>query len=133
MTDPDVTAAVVPGAEDTEVTDGTDDEIADAVARFHEDVPHQFQVSLTMSIDTRDDVRAVRDGLNEAVEGRPLTTNDVMRLAMLGAARYHELATGERTELDDLDREQLVPLTGALRRAVATDDRDGSQPDGTVE
>lgn len=101
------------------MTDSRSD-IEDALAAFHEDVPHRFQVSLTMSVDTRDDVSAVRDALNEAAGTPEFTTNDVMRLALVAAARYHAIATGDAA-LDALDHEQLVPLTSVIRRTVDDD------------
>lgn len=103
-------------------------DIGEAVARFHEDVPHQFQVSLTMSMETRDSVSAVRDALNDAAGEQVLTTNDVIRLALVAAARYHAFATGEAVEPDAVDREQLVPLTAAIRRTFE-DDRIPDLPD----
>ncbi|MFC4542978.1 hypothetical protein ACFO5R_13705 [Halosolutus amylolyticus] len=99
-----------------------DDDIASAASRFHEDVPHQFQVSLTMSIQTRDRLRAIQDALNDSVGERVFTTNDVMRIALLGASRYHALATGERQELESLDEDQLLPLTAPVREALEGED-----------
>ena len=95
----------------------TDADIEDALAAFHDDVPHRFQVSLTMSVDVRDDVSAVRDELNEVAGGSEFTTNDVMRLALAAAARYHALAADDAA-LDDVDREQLIPLTSVLSRVL---------------
>ncbi|WP_265108731.1 hypothetical protein [Halosolutus halophilus] len=100
----------------------TDDEIAAAATRFHEDVPHQFQVSLTMSIQTRDRLRAIQDELNDSVGERVFTTNDVMRIALLGADRYHALATGEIQELEPVDEEQLLPLTAPVREVLDGED-----------
>jgi hypothetical protein len=110
------------------VMTGHDPEVRAAVERFHEDVPHRFQVSLTMSIGVRDDIRAVRDELNEAAGDREVTTNDVMRLAFLAAARYHELASGE-AEPDAVDADRLLPLTAAFRRVV----EDARTADGADE
>ncbi|TYL36910.1 hypothetical protein CV102_19305 [Natronococcus pandeyae] len=95
-----------------------DDEIASAATRFHEDVPHQFQVSLTMSMQTRERLRAIRDELNDSVGERLFTTNDVMRLALLGADRYHALASGEVQDLERVDEEQLLPLTAPIREVL---------------
>jgi hypothetical protein len=94
--------------------------VEDAIAAFREDVPHRFQVSLTMSVDTRDDVGAVRDALNEAAGTDAVTTNDVMRLALVAAARYHAVATGD-AELEAFDHEQLVPLTSVIRQTIDDD------------
>jgi hypothetical protein len=98
----------------------TDADIEDALAAFHHDVPHQFHVSLTMSVDVRDDVSAVRDELNDLADGSDVTTNDVMRLALAAAARYPDLAAGDAS-LDDVDREQLLPLTSVLSRVLDED------------
>lgn len=99
-----------------------DDELAAAAARFHEDVPHQFQVSLTMSIETRDHLRAIQEELNEAAGERTFTTDDAMRLVLLGAARYHALATGELEELEPVDEELLRPLTATVYDALGGED-----------
>jgi len=93
----------------------TDDEIATAAERFHEDVSHQFQVSLTMSMETRERLRAIQDELNDCIGERTVNTNDVMRIALLGAARYHALATGDLENLEAIDEERLVPLTAPVR------------------
>lgn len=100
---------------------GGQSDVGAAANRFHEDVPHRFQVSLTMSMDTRDVLGEIRDELNDEAGARTLTTDDVMRLALVGAARYHALATGDVTETDAVDDEQLVPLTAAIRRALDDD------------
>lgn len=96
----------------------TQSDVRDAIAQFHEDIPHQFQVSLTMSIDIRDDVSAVRNELNDISGSRNVTTNDVMRLALIAAARYHSLATDADANLESVDQDQLVPLTGVLSRVI---------------
>ncbi|QLG64197.1 hypothetical protein [Halorarum salinum] len=110
----------------------TRSDVVDAMARFHEDVPHRFQVSLTMSIDTRDDVSAVRDELNDVAGSRVVTTDDVMRLALLAAGRYHSLATKGSGDLEAIDRDQLVPLTGVLS-SVVDDEHAPDLPDGASE
>ncbi|ELY63412.1 hypothetical protein [Natronococcus jeotgali] len=102
-----------------------DDDIASAATRFHEDVPHQFQVSLTMSMETRERLRATQEELNDRVGERLFTTNDVMRIALVGASQYHALATGETDELTDelesVDEEQLQALTGVVRSVLDDD------------
>ncbi|WP_323173528.1 hypothetical protein [Natrialba sp. PRR66] len=98
-----------------------DDEIASAAARFHEDVPHRFQVSLTMSIQTRERLRAIQDELNETVGEQLFTTNDVMRIALFGADRYHALASGQVQELEAIDEDQLLPLTAPIREVLKTE------------
>lgn len=92
--------------------------IDEAVEQFHEDVPHQFQVSLSMSLHTRNALDAIKDELNEAAGERICTTNDAMQLALVAAGRYHELATSEEATLDDVDREQLIPLTEAIQTVL---------------
>lgn len=110
----------------------TGSDVLDAIAQFHEDIPHRFQVSLTMSIDTRDDVSAVRDELNDITGSREVTTNDVMRLALIAAARYHSLAMDADTNLRAVDQDQLVPLTGVLSRVI-DDERILDSSDETTE
>lgn len=92
-----------------------DDEFAPVAEQFHEDVAHEFQVSLTMSIETRERLRSIQDELNERAGERLFTTNDVMRIALAGAARYHELASGDLRELEDVDEDRLLPLTDPVR------------------
>lgn len=93
-------------------------DLLNAVTELHEDVPHRFQVSLTMSIDVRDDVRAIREELNGVDGSQEVTTNDVMRLALIAAARYHSLATDESADAEEIDRDQLAPLTAVIDRVV---------------
>lgn len=107
-------------------------DVLDAIARFHEDVPHRFQVSLTMSIDVRDDITAIREELNDIAGGREVTTNDVMRLALIAAARYHSVATDEDTDIEAVDRDQLVPLTAAISHVI-DDERMPDPSDETSE
>ena len=97
-------------------------EIGEAAEQFHEDVPHQFQVSLSMSLHTRNVLDAIQDELNEAAGERICTTNDAMQVALVAAGRYHELATSDEPSLDDVDREQLIPLTGAIRTVLEEDE-----------
>ncbi|PSP97103.1 hypothetical protein BRC94_10785 [Halobacteriales archaeon QS_5_70_17] len=66
--------------------------LAGAATEFHEEVPHEYQVSISMGMETRERLSAIRDELGDA-------------------------------EVGAVDREQLGPLTGAVRRAVAPDDR----------
>ncbi|MFC4246859.1 hypothetical protein ACFOZ7_07580 [Natribaculum luteum] len=100
----------------------TDEEIASAAAQFHEDVPHQFQVSLTMSMETRERLRAVKEELDQAIGERVVTTNDVMSVALLAAARYHAVATGDVPELETIDEEYLLPLTSVVRQVLEDED-----------
>lgn len=96
----------------------THDDVLKAIENLHKDIPRRTQVSLTMSMDTRDDIGAVRDELNSIAGSREVTTNDAMRLALIAAARYHTLATSGDVELEPIDREKLVPLTGVLSRVI---------------
>ena len=91
------------------------DELETAAREFHEEIPHRFQVSLTMSMETRDRLREVREELNDAAGERVFTTDDAIRLALLSGARYHEVATGDR---DASATDSLTTLAGALRRVV---------------
>jgi hypothetical protein len=97
-------------------------EIAAAGEAFHEDVSHEFRVSLSMSLDTRNKLDAIQDAVNDDLDGRLFTTNDAMRVALAAAARYNEFATGEKSDLDATDEDQLVPLTSALRAVVEAED-----------
>lgn len=96
----------------------TREDVLKAIEKLHEEIPRRTQVSLTMSIETRDELGAVRDALNDIVGSRDVTTNDVMRLALVAAARYHALATSGDVELEPIDREELLPLTDVLGRVV---------------
>jgi len=98
-------------------------EIAAAAEAFHEDVSHEFQVSLSMSLKTRNDLDAVQDEVNEILDERLFTTNDAMRVALIAATRYHEFATGEKSDLDAIDEDQLIPLTSAIRTVVEEESR----------
>lgn len=98
-------------------------EIATAAARFGDDVPQQFQVSLSMSIETRDRLGAIRNELNDAAGENVLTTNDAMRIALIAAARYHALATGDLAEVEEIDEGELIPLTSVIRRTLGNDER----------
>jgi len=91
------------------------EELEAAAREFHEDIPHRFQVSLTMSMETRDRLRRIREELNDAAGERVFTTDDAIRLALLSGARYHAAATGER---DAAETDSLTTLAGALRRVV---------------
>jgi hypothetical protein len=96
--------------------------LAGAATEFHEEVPHEYQVSISMGMETRERLSAIRDELNDSVGSDEFTTDDAMRLALVAAARYDALVAGD-AEVGAVDREQLGPLTGAVRRAVAPDDR----------
>jgi hypothetical protein len=96
--------------------------LQDAITAVHEDVPHRFQVSLTMSMDVRDDIRAIRDELKDAAGDQDVTTNDVMRLALLTASQYHAQATGEPINPGPLDEGQLRGLAGVIDSALNSDD-----------
>ena len=93
-------------------------ELAAAAEAFHEEVPYEFQVSLSMSLDTRNKLDAVQDELNEAAGERVFSTNDAMQAALVAAARYHEFANERKSNLDDVDEEQLIPITSAIRDVV---------------
>ncbi len=96
---------------------GDNSDVAAAATRFHEDIPHRFQVSLTMSMDTRDSLRAVRDAINEECDDRVFTTDDVIRLALQGTADYHALASGEQP-----DEEAVRPLAAVVGEVLDADE-----------
>jgi len=102
------------------VTDSNTD-VAAAAERFHEEVPLQFQVSLTMSIETRDRLRGICDEVNDSAGERIFDTNDAMRLALEAAARYHALATDENADTDEHDTDRLIPLTAAIHEVLEED------------
>ena len=106
---------------------GDNSDVAAAATRFHEEIPHRFQVSLTMSMETRDSLRAVRDAVNDRCDERVFTTDDVVQLALQGAARYHAAAS------DDARDDQLRPLTAIVQEVVEEDDADASQPENATE
>jgi hypothetical protein len=93
----------------------SENELESAAREFHEDIPHQFQVSLTMSMETRDQLRRIREELNEAAGERVFTTDDAIRLALVSGSRYHAVATGDRaaTETDS-----ITTLAASLRQVV---------------
>ena len=98
-----------------------DPDVGAAVREFHEETPHRFQVSLTMSMDTRDRLRRVRDELNVAAGERVFTPDDAIRLALASGARYHAAATGDH---DPSEADPLVPLAASIAGAVDDDPAD---------
>lgn len=112
---------------------GQESDVASAASLFHEDIPHRFQVSLTMSMQTRDELRAVRDAVTEADDDQAFTTDDVVRFALRSAARYHAFATGELSEPTDLDDDQYLPLAAAIRDTLDEVDGDDAAADRSVE
>jgi len=64
-----------------------------------------------MSIATRDRLGEIRDALNDRLGESLLDTDDVVRLALHGAAAYHETA--------DDDPADIGALTAAVRDAIA--------------
>lgn len=103
-----------------------DTEVAEAAARFHEEIPHRFQVSLTMSMETRDAMRAVRDAVNEECSERVFTTDDVVRFALRGTARYHALASNGRTDSVDADDDVFLPLSAVVREVLESNVNGGN-------
>lgn len=103
-----------------------DSEVTAALSRFHEDVPHRFQVSLTMSMQSRELLGTIRDELNETAGEQVATTNDVLQIALLAATRYHALAAEEVGGADSTDEvesvgqtdDDLLPLAGVVRSVV---------------
>lgn len=93
-------------------------DLQETIAAVHEDIPHRFQVSLTMSMDVRDDIRAIRDELKDAAGEQDVTTNDVMRLTLLAASQYHAEASGEPIDTGPLSEDQLRSLSSLIDRAL---------------
>jgi len=104
-------------------------DLQQTIAAVHEDIPHRFQVSLTMSIDVRDDIRAIRDELKDAADDQEVTTNDVMRLTLLAASQYHAQASGEPVDAGPFSEDQLRSLSSLIDRARNTD---GTTPEDTT-
>ncbi|WP_136718480.1 hypothetical protein [Halorientalis salina] len=103
-----------------------DTDVAKAAAQFHEEIPHRFQVSLTMSMETRDALRAVRDAINEECPERVFTTDDVVRFALQGTARYHALASNGRPDSVEADEDVFLPLSAVVREALEANVNDGN-------
>jgi len=106
-----------------------DTDVARAASRFHEEVPHRFQVSLTMSMDTRDSLRAVRDAVNEACDEGVFTTDDVIRLALRGTARHHAIATTDGSEPAATD-DELLALSADVSSVLEADETVGESNKG---
>ncbi|AQL43265.1 hypothetical protein BV210_11280 [Halorientalis sp. IM1011] len=100
----------------------SDPDLATAAASFHEEIPHRFQVSLTMSMQTRDSLRAVRDAVNEASDERVFTNDDVIRAALQAAASYHATETDEGSETGDRDAAQLRPIAAVIADVLEPDE-----------
>lgn len=101
--------------------DGGEADVGRAAASFHDDVPHSFQVSIAMSNHTRDLLAEIRDEVNDRAGEAVLNTNDVVQLALLGSAAYHETATGQ-PDSAAVD-EQLRPLFRVLHDVVENDEQ----------
>ncbi|GAB6862332.1 hypothetical protein ACFR97_07390 [Haloplanus litoreus] len=86
------------------------DDVARQARQFHEETPHAVSVSVTLSTHTRGVLSEIRDELNDRAGEPILNTNDVVRLALEGASRYHERAPAS----DD----DVHALTAAVRDAL---------------
>jgi hypothetical protein len=107
--------------------DSSDADVAQHARAFHDEIPHEFQVSLSMSVHTRELLRTIRDDLNDQAGEPVLNTNDVVQLALLGAARYYDTtADAGRDPADDDGTDSLPtpegPLLPSLYEAVVADD-----------
>lgn len=98
--------------------ESTEDDLAPVAESFHDEVPITFKVSLTMSKHTRDLLATVRDKLNDRAGQAVLDTNDVIRLALVGATRYQDPDGVSDAESD----ERLAPLFEELARTVRADE-----------
>lgn len=76
-----------------------------------------------MPIETRDWLSEIRNELNDIAGEQVLDTNDAMQVALIAAARYHALCTGELAEPEPIDTEQVAPLTSVVRRVLKDDER----------
>lgn len=103
----------------------SDSDVADAATRFHEDIPHRFQVSLTMSMETRDRLRTVRDRINEACGEKVFTLDDVVHLALEATAAYEGVVDASATDPDAAEVEQLRPLTAVIGAVLDADGEGG--------
>ncbi|SEH49818.1 hypothetical protein SAMN05192561_103129 [Halopenitus malekzadehii] len=114
----------------------TADDLERQARRLHEETTHAFRTSVSMSLDTRNTLSAIRDDLNDRIGHTVVDTDDVVRLALQAAARQHELtdgvdrteddrADGDRTEDDqkEADRADIAALTAAIHDAVDDVDR----------
>jgi hypothetical protein len=95
--------------------------LGDAAESFHADVPITFKSWLTMSTYTRDLLAEIRDAINEAAGEPVFETNDVIRLALVGARRYEALLADPTVDVDP-DAEPTKPLLEALATAVDADE-----------
>lgn len=102
--------------------DGDESDIVRQARAFHDEVPHELQISLSMSKHTRDLLREIRDKLNDRAGEPVLDTNDVVQLSLVGAARYYEVTEDDGREPSDGDRESVRPLMATLRDAVEADE-----------
>jgi hypothetical protein len=91
------------------------EDTARQIRRFHDETPHAVRVSVTLSTETRRVLSAVRDDLNERAGEPVANTNDVVRLALEGAARYHERAPDGGNDSD------LRALTASIHDAVESE------------
>jgi hypothetical protein len=95
-------------------TTDASDELERQAEQLHEETTHAFRTSVSMSLDTRDTLGAIRDDLNDRIGRAVVDTDDVVRLALRGAARQHELA-------DEEDPREIAELTAAIHDAVDVD------------
>jgi hypothetical protein len=106
-----------------------EEDLAAVAESFHEEVPTTFKVSLTMSKHTRDLLATVREEANDRAGQAVLDTNDVIRLALVGATRYQD-----PEGVSDAESERLAPLFEELARTVRADENlraDRSWPEST--
>lgn len=100
--------------------DERDDTVRGQATRLHDETPNAVRVSVTLSNDTRELLSRIRDDLNDDAGEPILNTNDVVRLALRAAARYHETAPSE----DETPRPDIRALTAAVHEAM--DGQEGS-------
>ncbi|WP_336001072.1 hypothetical protein [Halorientalis halophila] len=100
----------------------SDPDLSTAAAGFHEEIPHRFQVSLTMSMQTRDSLRAVRDAVNEACDESVFTNDDVIRAALQAAASYHETVAADGSDGGERDAAQLRQIAAVIDDVLEADE-----------
>lgn len=94
------------------------DAVRRQATRLHDETPHAVRVSVTLSNDTRELLSEIRDDLNASADEPILNTNDVVRLALRAATRYHE------TDPSDGDASDIRALTAAIHEAMENENKE---------
>lgn len=91
---------------------------AGAVVRLHEPVPKEKRTALNVHTDVREEVRKVRDSINEAAGTDLVTQNDVIRLSLLTLGRLSEVSEEGTDALTEEEADVLIPLMDHVRIAA---------------